>query len=171
MPNTNHPKFDVEGYLDSASRLPFYPQQALTSSVDYVQRYLEQHTAPSTGLTNEAASMLAAARLQWILQDARRRLAGIFTLDDIVTLMNCFQSEIFFPDQIRTIPSHLCDDLGVEVDEYKSSGIAPLVDKLLALTAPLKVALADALEQAWHVGLKSDVPLEEFLEGLGLELQ
>lgn len=63
--------------------------------------------------------------------------------------------------------STLCEDLGIEIERYRESSIADLVDKLRALTVPQCMALADALEAGWHAGL----PVNQVLADMGIELR
>ena len=116
-------------------------------------------------------ALLAAGRLDWLLRQTRPSLSGLFAESDVSALMDCYQGDMFFPDQMNSIASDLCDHLGVELDAYANSSIGPLVDKLQGLSAVQRVALADALEQAWHRGLKQEnkSPTEYFAT-LGINL-
>lgn len=94
----------------------------------------------------------------------------MFSGDDVICLMDCFQGDIFFPDQMRDLASDLCDHWGIEPDDYSATEFAPLIDKLLALSSVQRLTLADALEQAWYRGYEMNRdPLEIFSE-LGIEL-
>lgn len=147
---TTSSDIDSETVGVDTARLPFCSQQAVLFSDDYTKQYLADHNLPSTGLDERRVTRLATARLEWLLRDARKNLSGQFSSADIVALMNCFQDVLFFPDQVGTIASELCDDFGVEVDKWDQSEIAPLLRKLRTMSAVEKLALADALEQAWH---------------------
>jgi hypothetical protein len=94
----------------------------------------------------------------------------MFTEREFMLLLNCFQGDIFCPDQISRMACELCDDLGVDVDSYKTSGIAALIGKIQDLSAAQRVALADALEQAWHSGAMRNRTPREILGELGIEL-
>jgi hypothetical protein len=156
--------------IDPARGLPFCSYQPVLFSEDYAVRYLSDHNLPETGLDERRVTRLATARLEWLLRDARGRLSGQFSSADIVLLMNCFQDTLFFPDQVRSIGSELCDDLGVEVDEWEQSEVAPLLKKLAALSMVERMALADALEQAWHRLKRDQGGHEQVFELLGIEL-
>ena len=90
---------------------------------------------------------------------------------DIATLLDCYQGDIFIPDQFNSIASGLCDHLSIELDEYETSFVAPLIAKLLSLDSAQRVTLADALEQAWHRGMKQQsMSIKGFFATLGIEL-
>lgn len=79
--------------------------------------------------------------------------------------------DLFFPDQLGHIASDLCRHLGVE--SFLSSGrpLAQLTEKLIDLTACQRLTLADALEQAWHRGMKQENKSpKEFFATLGIDL-
>jgi hypothetical protein len=108
--------------------------------------------------------------LEWLLRKTRPSLSGLLSESDVATLLDCYQEDIFFPDQFNSIASDLCDHLGIELDDYETSGITPLVDKLRRLNSAQRVTLADALEQVWHRGMKENLTPKEFLATLGIEL-
>lgn len=146
-------------------------RQAWLFSMDDMAAYLRDRTGGSMGLSQAQAAYLGAARLNWLLATTRASLSGLFTFEDISTLLTCFQSEAFFPHQIETMAEALCDEQGIEVGEVDGSAVAPLVAKLLALVPAQRLALADVLEQTWHVGLKlQKVAPAAFLESLGIVL-
>jgi len=148
-----------------------YPRQAWLFSMADMAAYLQTHADNSMGLSRDQAAYMAAARLNWLLVSTRTTVSGIFTSEDFSMLLNCFQGEMFFPHHIDTIAEALCDDQGIERDEVDGSHIAPLVQKLLALTPSQRLALADVLEQTWYVGLKQQpVVPAAFLKSLGIEL-
>lgn len=165
--------------------LSFDAHQAWTFSHDYIASYLNEHSAEPEEVIEDAneasgnaasddsnfkvAALMAAGRLNWLLQKTRPSLSGLLSERDIVTLLDCFQSSMFFPDQFGSIASDLCDHLGV--DPYEPSCIAPLVAKLLGLHPIQRVTLADALEQTWHRGMKQEnMSPKEFLATLGIDL-
>jgi hypothetical protein len=105
-----------------------------------------------------------------VLGYARRELAGQFSEVDIGLLLSCYQAEVFFPDQLRSLASDLLEDLGLDVEDYHEEPVAPLIDKLRALTPVQRVALADALEQTWSRGLPAGKAVAAFFGELGIEL-
>lgn len=71
----------------------------------------------------------------------------------------------------ETSASGLCDDLGIEIDDYRASAIAPLIEKLQDLNAVQRMTLADALEQTWHRGMKVEQKQpRDFLASIGIAL-
>lgn len=154
-------------------------------SASYMASYLSEHTAVHMGDREEGTArddgtshdhrlqvpaLLATGRLEWLLRETRPNLSGLLSENDVATLLDCYQSEIFFPDQFNSMASDLCDHLGIELDDYETSNIAPLVDKLHRLNPVQRVTLADALEQAWHRTLKESLPPKEVLATMGIEL-
>lgn len=123
-------------------------------------------------LTAKQSAMMAASRLDWLLQESRTKLSNIFNESDIYTLLDCYQGNMFSPCQINRIASDLCDHLGIELEEYEVSNIAPLIEKLLNLSILQRVALADALELTWYrgLGIEKKQP-RELLESLGFLLK
>lgn len=151
--------------------LPFHSEQAWLFSSNYMSSYLLEHGDNGMGLSVDKASMMAAGRLEWLLLETRPTLSGLFSERDVMVLLDCYQGEIFFPDQMNDFVSDLCDHLGIELDAYQTSDIAPLVDKLRGLNAIQRVTLADALEQTWYRGMKAEQKHpREFLASMGITL-
>lgn len=150
--------------------LSFHSQQALSFSEGWAESYTRDRVGGKMGFDEQTLGIMTSARLGWVLGYARQELKGLFSEADIVLLLNCYQDEVFFPDQFRSLASDLLDDLGYDVEDYHQQPIAPLIDKLRALTPVQRVALADALEQTWYRGLPAEKPVGEFLAKLGIEL-
>ena len=150
--------------------MPPNSAQAISYSAHDILAYQDQHINEDLGLDSYKTALLAAGRLQWLQKDTRKRISGVFTEKEFVTLLDCYCGELFFTDQLRGIASDLCDDHGVDIDDYQTSAIAPLVDKIRLLGAAERLALADALEQVWHRGLKEGRGLHEILSELGIDL-
>lgn len=151
--------------------LPFYSQQALTYSAHWAERYSRERVGGKMAFDERTLGTIASARLEYVLGYARHELAGCFNEADIGLLLNCYQSEVFFPDQFRSFASDLLDDLGLDVETYHQDPIAPLIDKLRALTPAQRVALADALEQTWYRAIPANKTVAEFFAELGIELR
>lgn len=148
----------IESLAAEADNLPLSSQQAFAFTTNYAARYLNSHTF--AGLTPEKAAILAAGRLGWLLEPALKSLSGIFTAGEASNLIDCYSGTLFFPDQLLDMPSdvfeHLGDDpAGEEEEEEDEENLPNEVAKLRKLTALQRLALADALEQAWHRGLKA----------------
>ena len=161
--------FEFDG-LGDEHVLPFCSQQAFDSSKRYADKYLLEHVSGNAGFDNERTGVIASARLEWILAEGRAEISGKFSEEKIRDLLTCFQGEIFSPEQFDRIASSLCDDRGIELDEYEETPLAPFIDELRALSPVQRIALADALEQTWHRGLPSEKTVAEFLSELGIEL-
>lgn len=147
---------------------PFRPALGQTSRMTLA--YLGEREWDDEEVDTRVTIALAIARLQWVLLQGRAQLCGLFDEDDVRALMTCFQNQLFSPEEIRRLPTSLCDEYGIDLDRYKQSRLGPLVDKILGLDRPSLVALADALEHAWRgVGKEKAVGAEAF-EALGIEL-
>ena len=167
--------------------LPFEVEQAWIFSESYIRNYLSEH-APAHVRANdegelkdvvescddrsfEVPALLAAGRLDWLLQQTRSSLSGLLSTQEVAMLLDCYQGALFFPDQLDSIASDLCDHLGLDSDLCSSTPVAQLVDSLIDLTPLQRVTLADALEQAWHRGMKQENKSpKEFFATLGIEL-
>jgi hypothetical protein len=161
----------AEKLIAISNRLPFQSEQAWTFSSYYMACYLQEHADNGAGMNSEEVSMLAAGRLDWLLRETRPTLSGLFSEQDFIALLDCYQGDMFFPDQMNSIASGLCDHLGIELDDYEASGIAPLIEKLRGLNAVQRVTLADALEQTWHRGIEVEQkPPRDFLASIGIAL-
>lgn len=162
----------IESLAAKAETLPLSSQQAFAFTTNYAAKYLNSHTF--AGLTPEKAAILAAGRLEWLLKPVLKSLSGIFTAGEAANLMDCYSGTLFFPDQLLDMPSdvfeHLGDDLADEGEEDEEN-LPTEVAKLRKLTALQRLALADALEQAWHRGHKAGRNWDEVLAELGIELR
>jgi len=150
--------------------LPMYAQQAVLFSADHAAAYMDQHVLERNGMNAEAVGVLAAAKLQWLLEETRPNLSGRFTRDELGMLMNCFQAEILSPQEIRCMASAISDEYGGEPDEIGGSSLLPLVKKLCSLSALEGVTLADALEQAWYRAGVDEKSHLDILADLGIEV-
>lgn len=174
MQNTTLEKFldwsETPELPDAPSDCLLSLQEAVERTTHYAQTYLLAHSfaelEPSE-VAMGATVQLAVARLEFLLDDARQQISGKFSQDDIDLLLNCYQGEFLTPDTCQHMASTLCEDLGIEIERYRESSIADLVDKLRALTVPQCMALADALEAGWHAGL----PVNQVLADMGIELR
>jgi hypothetical protein len=167
--------------------LSFKSEQAWMFSEHYMANYISEHAATHTGTSDEdgvgadnkvpddqrveVPALLATARLHWLLQKARRSLSGLLSEHDVNILLDCYQGVVFFPDQFDSMASDLANHFGIDIDDYETSMIGPLVDKLIQLNSSQRLALADALEQAWHRGMnRENKSPKVFFATLGIDL-
>jgi hypothetical protein len=167
--------------------LPFEVEQAWTFSESYIRNYLNEHALAHVKAGEECKSeevveafndqsfevpaLLAAGRLDWLLQQTRPSLSGLLSTQEVATLLDCYQGDLFFPDQLGRTASDLCAHLGVETHLSSGKPLAQLIEKLIDLTSSQRLTLADALEQAWHRGMKQENKSpQEFFATLGIEL-
>jgi hypothetical protein len=153
--------------------LPFEVEQAWIFSESYIATYLTDHTPAyikndeesqlrdvveaCDDRSSEVPALLAAGRLEWLLRQTRPSLS--------------YQGDLFFPDQLGRTASDLCAHLGVETHLSSGKPLAQLIEKLIDLTPSQQLTLADALEQAWHRGMKQENKSpKEFFATLGIDL-
>lgn len=177
IPNTSAGN-DLAGHIadpasefDEDTGLPYCSAEAVVRSQGYATRYLEAHQFPKSGLDDSQVAGLATARLQWLLQHGRAQLRGRFTVEDVNCMMSCFQDALFFPDQMGSLAGEVAAEFGLEPDDWEQSPLAPLLTKLFALDVLERLALADALEQAWHRAAEGRGGPTDVLAQLGIELQ
>ncbi|MGJ9417706.1 hypothetical protein ACHAC9_08085 [Massilia sp. CMS3.1] len=170
--NTNRIK-DMSKRLSTLSDdLSFEVDQGWTSSLYHIARYLDEHTYNDECFDDRRSGLMAAGRLSWLLGAARSTLSGVFSEKDIFTLINCYQDIVFSTDQISTIPSYVCEALGIKLDNYEVSCAAPLISKLLNLNALQRLILADTLERIWYqppMTRTNQIP--EVFDLLGIQLR
>lgn len=154
-----------------AKHLPFQSQEGFMSSLAYADTYGKEHALPSNGLDSDDAAIVASARLQWFLTATRPELSGMFSAQEIICLMDCYQDELLAPHDLRDLAGKLCDHWGIEpIEDYVESHLKTVVDKLCSLTYAQQLTLGDALEQAWHRGSAKNVAPQEIFRQLGIEL-
>jgi hypothetical protein len=145
-------------------------EDAMKFSKSLANSYIKDHLMLEDGLTSAHLMTLGCARLQWVLEQHRPQISGIFTEDEILNLLDCNQERLFITDGFSSIPSDLCDHYGIEPHNYLSSRLLNLIDKLHSLNSMQFFTLADALEQTWHRGMRDEQTPKEFLQTLGIEL-
>ena len=161
----------VDQLLELSNHLPLEVVDSWTYSSYNIARYLHEHADNGAGLDVKSSALMAAGRLDLLLRETRLTLGGLFVSADILTLVNCYQGHIFSPTEIHGIESVVCDDLGIELEDYQSSSVAALIDKLRSLSSVQRLALVDALEQFWYRGiLLETTELREFFASLEIRL-
>ncbi len=161
----------IEFLASQARSLPLASQQALAFTANDAAKYLNSHTV--AGLNAERAAIMAAGRLEWVLQHARQSISGVFAVHEMATLMDCYSGTLFFPAQILDMAGDVLDHLGEDLaddDEGNGGSLPNEVAKVRKLTPLQRLALADALEQAWHLGHKAGQDWEAVFAQLGIEL-
>ena len=157
-----------ESALPNSSK-NFMSSDTISDHVNEALEYLEEHTAPM-GLTEADAMLVATGRLNWLLNVVGPSLSDTFTADEIRQLATCLGEGPVSSADISNLPGVVLDDLGIEPDEYASTSVAPLIDKLQALNALERVALADAIDRVCHCPQDEVLPLSEGFAKLGITL-
>ncbi|WP_157979299.1 hypothetical protein [Rhodoferax ferrireducens] len=145
-----------------------FENQALRESLSLKSKYVVDHV--TTSLTPEHAMEIGCARYQFALEAARERLSWLFSVGELLVLIDCYRGYIFTPVRFSTMASDLCDHLDIDFSDYKLSMHKALIEKVHELELLLKIALADALEQLWRTGKKSQYEIVQFLRTLGIRL-
>ena len=171
-------------------KLPDHFHQAWEESIYHVARYISDRKLQAKGysdddtkpgfnlkksqveVSNENMAMLACARLDWLLSEVRPQLSGLFSVSDIMTMMNSNLERIHSPQYAARIASNICDDLGIDLDAELPDELEKLVNILCKLEAAQSIALADALEQAWYRSEDTkNLSIREFFATLDIELR
>lgn len=118
----------------------FYVDQAVQRSREHANRYREERSAVP-GLTDAIRSQLTEARLQALLEEHRRSLCGHFTAAEFLSLLDCYQGEVFDPFGVEDMAGALVDH---------APELEPLARKVASLSTGSRYALADLIEQAWY---------------------
>lgn len=108
--------------------------------------------------------------LQELLYQCRQDLSGVFSLQDLIVMLNSAFKRHYDPIDFERLSSDICHDLGIELDDYRNTRIGPLVDKLLSLSREQAVALSDALWQTQQTYARCTAPAECWKD-LGIELK
>lgn len=151
-----------------AESLPFASQQALAFTADYAAAYVKAHS--TAGLSAERATLVAAGRLEWLLQRVRPTISGIFEINEISAILECYEDTLFFPDQFDDMPSDLLDHLADD-STLEHLPAPEVVQKVRKLTPVQRVTLADAIEQAWHRGIRAGGDWQSVFAELGIEFR
>ena len=101
------------------------------------------------------------ARLEALLKHGRNQLSGQFSTEEFTALLDCFPGDVFSPHDIDDLPGMLAGHVG---------GTTPLVRKVAALTDLQRFALADVIEQSWHLSAGLDVSILDVVERRGVRL-
>lgn len=122
------------------------------------------------GMSPCATMWLAGGRLDWVMVHSRAELNGMFTADDVKTLLDCFQVHLFSQRELVDMPFELSGHL--HYDAWCEPETRRLLATLIQLTPLQRLMLADALEQTRHRGINTEKKsLEQFYASLGIKLR
>ena len=154
--------FDVP---DLPPGLPGRTRDLLLESRLLAQPYMENHVRPYAGLTLLQTALVATARLQWLLSKSRIGIAAMFSEEELLALLECFDGELILPRDLLDLEYRLCAHWGIRA--HGPLDMPPLARKIYALSAGCRLVLADTLELAWQ-GMRTGRSLREVLDGLGM---
>jgi hypothetical protein len=149
--------------------LDFMFQEFLDAWSPYSQTYVDAHQDPSTGLMPETVKTCATGMLQWILEGRWSEMSGIFTEQDFLVLLDCFQGDLAFPYFHSSLASQLCEHLGGKARDANNASLERLLAQLQELDFMHQFALRVLLEQLWRTGLPNG-SIQEFLAPLNIAL-
>lgn len=148
-----------------------YLVQAIRTSQNLCSKYFAEHRMCSARVTQDLELTVPCARYQHMLEKGRVRLCLLFSVQDIVAMVDCYRGYVFTVDRFSMMASDLCDNLNVDFNDYSSSEHHRLIDRLDALDIFPKIALADALEQLWSHGATGKAEIAEYFGKLGILLR
>jgi hypothetical protein len=161
----------INSEISSTERpLAFEYEEAYSFSTWYASKHLGAKTMFPDSPSSSEISILAVARYEWILQKSAKSISNIFTAGDVIALLDCYQGEIFFPDRFDSIASDVCNHLGIELDEYESSDVAELINKLRGLSPIECAVLAEVLEHLWNTDMRAGLNIGDACAARGIQL-
>jgi hypothetical protein len=183
QPNEPKPTPTEKSLMTIGHGLSSYTKKAWMFSSAYIVRYLHDHasqfaengeydneeTSSETedARTSDAAAMMAAGRLEWLLRQTRPSLSGRLSERDIVALLDCHQNALLAPGRYN----RFSDNLSLDSLIYGDKHVSQFVQTLTGFNAAQRLTLADALEQTWHRGMKEEGKSpKDFLATLGITL-
>ena len=159
-------RFDVQSLLEGRVErgLCDLPDLQSVCCEYFRERQYKHHETP------ERTSILAAvSRIQYLLADGRKALAGKFSLGDFVRLLDAMQGDFFSPRTLAHPVAPIADTFGWQSHSDIPLEARPLVATLEALAPLERAALADVLERLWHVEMPNHNRLdEELLMSMGV---
>jgi hypothetical protein len=142
--------------IDHSSYLGLFQlKESLRQRSVYWQCYLGAHHFESLGAGEDvkrSQTQHALARLEWMLDEAREQISGLFSRDEFALLAHHVQGDFNATRSGYDYAEGLCTELRIDFEHLEESEHASLLKRLLALTASQSSALSDAIEVGWHSG-------------------
>ena len=133
----------------------FQLKESLRQRSTYWQGYLGAHHFASLGAgedVKQSQTQHALARLEWMLDEGREQISGLFSREDFALLAHHVQGDFNATRSGYEYAACICTELKIDFEHFEESEHAGLVKCLLALTASQSAALSDAIEVGWHSG-------------------
>lgn len=133
----------------------FQLKESLRRQQPYWQNYLAVHEFESLGECEDvklSQTQHALARLEWMLDEGREQISGLFSKGDLALLAHHVQGDFNATRSGYEYAAGICTELKIDFENFEESEHAGLVKCLLALTASQSAALSDAIEVGWHSG-------------------
>lgn len=133
----------------------FQLKESLRRQQPYWQNYLAAHEFESLGEcedVKQSQTQHALARLEWMLDEGREQISGLFSREDFALLAHHVQGDFNATRSGYEYAACICTELKIDFEHFEESEHAGLVKCLLALTASQSAALSDAIEVGWHSG-------------------
>jgi len=148
---------------------PRYYEFTQTASIKNATNFISGHIKRSTRQYDETTALLDIGRLDYLLRNIRRELSWHFTELEIQVLVKSLNGVPLLPDETDFSLDSICKHFHISHITYRLSKFVPLIAKILKLSAAQKLALADAIEQAWTKKMYGDSAVE-FIRSLGIEI-
>jgi hypothetical protein len=128
-------------------------REAVERTLPNVETYLDLRNFKRLGTGEEpiaATLKLGIGRLEWLLDEARQEISGLFTMDEFTTMLNFYLGSFLTPLDCYSMAQEVCDCLSVEWEDRGKSVHADFINRLDKLSMLQRAALGDALEVAWN---------------------
>lgn len=136
-----------------------------------VTKHLRERQYREDSAPERTATFLALGRYELILERARAEIAGKFSVDDLLFLLDACAGSLHDPGGSELHATGLAEHWGWEQWEDAPVRVRPLLRKLNGLTCAQSVALADVLERVWHCVPNADArSYETLIAAAGLKL-
>ncbi|WP_430407339.1 hypothetical protein [Hydrogenophaga sp.] len=139
---TEYPSMDLKCLRDTVER-----------TLPNIETYLNFHNFKALGPGAEPISAtvkLGIARLEWLLDEAREDISELFTQEEFVTMLNCYQGAFLTPWDCHRMEHTVAQFMFIDWEEREESVHADFINRLHGLTTLQRAALADALEVGWQ---------------------
>ncbi|MEK6668654.1 MAG: hypothetical protein AABZ19_07545 [Pseudomonadota bacterium] len=154
--NKNTSAQSVADAIDQSSYWGLFQlKESLRQRSTYWQGYLGAHHFASLGAgedVKQSQTQHALARLEWMLDEAREQISGLFSREEFALLAHHVQGDFNATRSGYDYAAGICTELQIDFEHLEESEHASLLKRLLALTASQSAALSDAIEVGWHSG-------------------
>lgn len=152
----------------------FHGQPEVHENVRHLEDYLQGRVCSERALPEHIVVSMGLSRLDCLLEEGRKNLAGMFSEQEMDWLINAYNNEILSVLEIEYLASDAAEYHGFQKLaplEKHATDAARFVRKLRQLGLLERHALADIIERTWHTPKAKLVgSFSAFMESLGLRL-